>query len=201
MRDAYTEKWALDYIDVYGPPNNPKPEYLARMKYVANVIPDGSVLEAACGEGHLYAQIKRKEYIGIDSSPHMIAKAHEYFSEADFRVMDAFNLGNLTAETVVFTSLLIHIEPELHPILLQRLWERSLKQMVFTMPIISDKTTVEYSDILGRKTLITNISPATFDKLVSGLYPKPKTIKYTPFPPGSFGHGLNDYLIKLVRPI
>lgn len=201
MRDVYTEKRALEYISVYGPPDNPKPEYLARMKYIASFIPVGSVLDVACGAGYLLPQLKNgSSYNGVDSSPYMIKMAEKYTRGGVFTLGDAFDISNFGAfNTVVANSLFIHIEPDLHIKLLTNLWNHALDQVIFTIPIDKDIITLVETESQKEKTLITNISYITFNKLISSLNPKPQSVKQMPFPAGTFGYGLNDYLIRLMR--
>lgn len=201
MRDAYTEKRALEYIRIYGPPNHPREDYANRMQFIASFIPTGSVLDVACGAGHLSPCLKNgSSYNGVDSSPHMIKLAKQFFPAGRFSVGDAFDLSNYGRfDTVVANSLFIHIEPEKHQTLLQNLWNHAIDQLMFTIPIMNDVTTLTNTEGQEAKTLITNISFITLDKLITSLNPAPKYTKHIQFQHGSFGYGAGDYLIILTR--
>ena len=125
------------YIETWGPPNAPKKwQDHDRMEIPVTLLKGETVLDVGCGLGHLYYALKGKvtEYLGIDSSPHMLEKAREYFPEADFRHGDIHDLSPFPqADTVYSVSLLIHLPSIEEPI--QQLWDKTLKRCVILIPM------------------------------------------------------------------
>lgn len=200
MRDAYTKERAREYVRVYGPPDHPHLEYLNRMETIARFVPDGSVLDVACGAAHIYSVLRRPDYLGIDSSPHMIAIAREFFPEAHFEVCDAFECERYAPKnTVISLSFLIHLESNLHQDMLQRMWNTCKEALIFTIPIDKDTTTLARTESQESKTLITNISYQTFINLCQSLKPTPAKIYTQGFPVGNFGWGLSDVLVRITK--
>lgn len=205
MRDAWDKLRVDNHILTYGPPTDPLPRYEARMKLAAHLARYISVLDVACGVGHLYPLLQPKtwKYKGVDSSEPMIERAREYFPYGNFEVADAYDLSDQDVyNTVIATSLLIHIDRTDTEKILTELWAHARKQLIFTMPIDKDFTKVV---TLGRKvpessgqTLITHTTHARLDKILARL--QPGRIGIVPFPKGAFGYGLNDYLIEVLRP-
>lgn len=204
MRDAWDKLRVDNHILTYGPPTDPLPRYALRMQLAAHLVRYPSVLDVACGVGHLYPLLwpRMWPYKGVDSSEPMIERAREYFPDGVFEVADAYDLSDQAEyDTVIATSLLIHIDRTDTGKILNELWAHARKQLIFTMPIDKDFTKVV---TLGRKvpessgqTLITHTTHARLDKILSRL--QPERIGLAPFPKGAFGYGLNDYLIEVLR--
>jgi SAM-dependent methyltransferase len=200
MRDAYTEARAKEYVNIYGPPDAPRPIYLNRMKEIASLVPDGSVLDVACGVGHLYGQLRREDYLGVDSSPYMIDIAQRYFPGAHFRVVDAFELKTVEPRrTVVSSSFFIHLEPIVHQLMLQNMWDSCTDRLIFTIPILYNGVTFTHTEGQEAKTLITTISQETFNELCARLTPAPAVVFTQPFSAGSFGYDSGDRLVMITK--
>lgn len=204
MRNAWNQLRVDNHILTYGPPTDPLPRYQARMQLAAELVRYHSVLDVACGVGHLYPLLQPRvcRYKGVDSSEAMIECARWYFPAAEFEIGDAYDLSDQDEyDTVITTSLLIHIDRIDTEKILTELWAHARKQLVFTMPIDRDFTKVV---TLGRKvpessgeTLITHTTYARLSKILARL--QPGRIGMAPFPKGAFGYGLNDYLIEVRR--
>ncbi|GAI22442.1 unnamed protein product, partial [marine sediment metagenome] len=139
---------------------------------------------------------------GIDSSKDMIRVAKKYAPDGSFKVGDAYDLSSEKMyDTVIATSLLIHIERKDLQHIIEQMWTHTRKALVFTIPIDKDFSKVfELSSKISEAsetTLITHVSHKTLEGLLNNL--KPKRIEKKPFPKGCFGYGLNDYLIKTVK--
>lgn len=202
MRDAYTEARAKEYLNVYGPPDDPKPHYLSRMREIASLIPEGGVLDVACGAGHLYGQLKRPDYMGIDSSPWMIALAKKYFPEGRFQKLDAFEIEIFEGrgfKTVTATSFFIHLEAETHLSMLQKMWNVCEEGVVFTIPVQADSVVYTHTEGQEAPTLITTLSMHTFLALIDGLNPTPEKTDIRSFSPTSFGYQSPDRLVKITK--
>ena len=204
MKHAWDKKRVENHIATYGTPDNPNPRYKRRMLFASERVVGDSVLDVACGVGHLYHILSPKtlSYKGIDSSKEMIRVAREHAPKGSFTVGDAYDLSEEGMyDTVIAMSLLIHIERKdlLH--IIEQMWEHTRKALIFTMPIDKDfSKTVELSrKIPGASgtTLITHVSENTLDGLLDKL--KKRAAERTPFPEGCFGHGLNDYLIRIQK--
>ena len=204
MKHAWDKKRVENHLATYGKPDNPNPRYKRRMLFASEHIIGDSVLDIACGGGYLYHLLTPRiwHYKGIDSSREMIIVAKEYAPERSFAVADAYDLSEEeTYDTVIAMSLLIHIERKdlLH--IIEQMWTHARKALIFTIPVDKDfSKTVELSRKIpgtNGNTLITHISEKTLDGLIYAL--KPKKMEKTPFPKGCFGHGLNDYLIQVMR--
>ena len=204
MRDAWNKLRVDNHILTYGPPKDPLPRYGRRMMFVAHHVRYHSVLDVACGLGHLYPVLYPQvwTYKGVDSSVEMIERAREYFPGVEFEIADAYDLAREKIyDTVIAMSLLIHIDRADTEKILNELWAHTRKQLLFTIPIDVDFTKVVK---LGRKvpesngtTLITHISRERLFELLGRL--QPGRIRGIPFPKGCFGYGLNDYLIEVLR--
>jgi len=204
MRDAWNKLRVDNHILTYGSPKDPLPRYARRMMFVAHHVKYHSVLDVACGVGHLYSPLFPQvwAYKGVDSSFEMIKRAREYFPGVEFEIADAYDLSDQEEyDTVVAMSLLIHIDRKDTEKILNELWAHARKQLLFTMPIDVDFTKVMK---LGRKvpescgkTLITHISRERLDEILARL--QPERVNKIPFPKGCFGYGLNDYLIEVLR--
>lgn len=201
MKHAWDKKRVENHIVTYGAPDNPSPRYKRRMLFASERVVGDSVLDVACGVGHLYHCLspRVKLYKGIDSSKEMIRVAREYAPDGLFKVGDAYDLSEEEiSDTVIAMSLLIHIERKDLQQIIEQMWMHVRKALVFTIPVDKDfSRTVELSrKIPGASgtTLITHVSHKTLDGLLRSL--KPRKVEKTPFPKGCFGHGLNDYLIR-----
>ena len=204
MKNAWDKKRVENHIATYGSPSHPNQRYKRRMIFASDQVVGTSVLDVACGVGHLCEPLKDRilQYKGIDSSKEMIKAAKKYYSLRSFCVGDAYDLSDEGIyDTVISTSLLIHIDHKDLSHVIHQMWEHTLKALVFTIPIDKDfSKTVE----LNRKipgssgtTLITHVSHKTLDRLLRSL--KPRKVEKTPFPKGCFGYGLNDYLIRVMK--
>ena len=204
MKHAWDEKRVENHIATYGPPDNPNPRYKNRMLLASKQIIGDSVLDVACGLGHIYHTLNPKtlNYKGIDSSKDMIRIAKECAPDGIFAVGDAYDLSEEGMyDTVIAMSLLIHIEQEdlLH--IIEQMWKHTRKALIFTIPIDKDFSKIvelnrKISEAIGT-TLITHISENTLNGLLNKL--KMRDVEKTPFPEGCFGYGLNDYLIRILR--
>lgn len=204
MKHAWDKKRVENHIATYGPPDNPNPRYKRRMKFASEQVVGDSVLDVACGIGHLYHVLtpRLSHYKGIDSSREMIRVAREHAPDGLFAVGDAYDLSEEeTYDTVIAMSLLIHIEQRDLQHIIEQMWAHTRKALVFTIPIDKD---FSKAVMLSRKvreasgkTLITHVSHETLDGLLRSL--KPRKVEKTPFPKGCFGYGLNDYLVKTIK--
>lgn len=202
MKHAWNKKRVENHIATYGAPDNPNPRYKQRMLFASKQVVGDSVLDVACGVGHLYHVLTPRiwHYKGIDSSREMIRVAREHVSDRLFKVGDAYDLSEEGMyDTVIAMSLLIHIERKDLLYVIEQMWTHARKALIFTIPVDKDfSKTVELSrKVRGASgtTLITHLSEETLNRLIYAL--KPKKVEKTPFPKGSFGYGLNDYLIRM----
>ncbi|MBA7489848.1 hypothetical protein ES702_00382 [subsurface metagenome] len=203
MKNAWDKKRAENHVATYGAPDNPNPRYKRRMVFAAKQV-TGSVLDVGCGVGYLYPLLRSKvsTYKGVDSSPYMIKIAKSHFPDGCFEVGDAYDLSKEDeCDSVISMSLLIHIHKDDTEKVIKEMWSRTKQTLVFSMPIDRDVSkTVELSrKIRGASgvTLITHISDRRLEKILHTL--NPKQIKKIPFRKGSFGFGLNDFLIKVTK--
>lgn len=204
MRNAWNKLRVDNHILTYGPPTKPLPRYARRMMFVAQRVKHHSVLDVACGLGHLYPVLPPQVWIykGVDSSVEMIKRAREYFPGVEFEIADVYDLAcEEIYDTVIAMSLLIHIDRVDTEKILNELWAHARKQLLFTMPIDVDFTKVM---TLGRKvpesngtTLITHTSNERLREMLARLHPR--HIYFEPFPKGCFGYGLNDNLVEVLR--
>ncbi len=204
MKHAWDKKRVENHIATYGAPDNSNPRYKRRMLFASERVSGDSVLDVACGVGHLFQLLTPRvsHYKGIDSSDEMIKVAREYAPDGLFAVGDAYDLlEEGIYDTVIAMSLLIHIERKDLKHIIEQMWTHTRKALVFTIPIDKDfSKTVELSRKIpgaSGKTLITHVSHKTLDGLLRSL--KPKKVAKTLFPKGCFGYGLNDYLIRVVH--
>ncbi len=104
------------------------------IKGIYSLIEGSSVLDVACGMGHLYALCGEKcDYLGIDSSEYMIQQAKEFFPQdaGKFQVGTAYDLsGYPIFDTVVASGLILHL-PDPVPVL-RELWSHSQLSLVFS---------------------------------------------------------------------
>ena len=204
MKQAWDKKRVENHIATYGAPDNPNPRYKRRMLFASERVVGDSVLDVACGVGHLYHILSPKilSYKGIDSSKEMIMAAKENAPDGLFAVGDAYDLSEEGMyDTVIAMSLLIHIEQKDLQHIIEQMWTHTRKALVFTIPVDKDfSKTVELSrKIPGASgtTLITHVSENTLGGLLDKL--KMRVVERTPFPEGCFGYGLNDYLIRILK--
>ena len=204
MRDAWDKLRVENHILTYGPPGDPLPRYALRMQIAAQRVRCDSVLDVACGVGHLYPLLEPQvwKYKGVDSSFEMIKRAREYFPAAEFEVGDAYDLAEEELyDTVIAMSLLIHIDRADTKRILNELWAHAKEQLLFTIPIDKDFTRVltlsrKVPESSG-KTLITHTTHERLDVMLAEL--QPGRISKIPFRKGAFGYGLKDFLVEVLR--
>jgi 2-polyprenyl-3-methyl-5-hydroxy-6-metoxy-1,4-benzoquinol methylase len=129
----------------------------ALVEAVSKLILGKSVLDVGCGMGHLYRAIKDEveTYLGVDSSPAMIKKAHLRFDESLFVVGDAYDLSTFpSADTVVCLGVLEHV-PEAWPIL-EQLWSKA-KRCIILVTDVGPKQHIIKTPRKGGKYLINRI--------------------------------------------
>lgn len=204
MKHAWDKKRVENHIATYGAPDNSNPRYKRRMRFASEGFVGDSVLDVACGVGHLYHVLSPRiwHYKGIDSSKEMIRIAREYAPDGLFTVGDAYDLSEEGIyDTVIAMSLLIHIEQRDLQHIIEQMWMHARKSLVFTIPIDRDSSKIVMLSRKVRgangKTMITHISHKTLDGLLHSL--NPRKVEKTLFPKGCFGYGLNDYLIRILR--
>jgi len=204
MKQAWDKKRVENHIATYGAPDNPNPRYKHRMLFASERVVGDSVLDVACGIGHLYHILSPKiqHYKGIDSSKEMIMTARKNAPDGLFAVGDAYDLSEEGMyDTVIAMSLLIHIEQKDLQHIIEQMWTHTRKVLVFTIPVDKDfSKTVELSRKIPEAsgtTLITHVSEKTLDGLLNNF--KMRSVERYPFPEGCFGYGLNDYLIRVLK--
>ena len=98
------------------------------------LIEGESILDVACGLGHLFALTKGYfRYLGIDTSQPMIDQALAFFPQDQdkFQLGDAYNLTMLpNSDTVIAIGLILHL-PKSEPVITQ-LWNRTKICTIFT---------------------------------------------------------------------
>jgi len=96
-------------------------------KEVYSLIEGNSVLDVACGMGHLYALAKDNlEYLGVDTSQAMLSEAKDSYQQGQdkFRFGDAYDLSALSDfDTVVATGLILHLSES--ESVIKQLWSRA----------------------------------------------------------------------------
>jgi len=166
------------------------------IRQVASLVEGNSVLDVACGLGHLYILVKGKEYLGIDNSESMIEKCREYFpQEKDFfQVGDAYDLNEYPRyDTVTAVGLLLHL-PDPEPVI-KELWKKTLKCLILTAWIgdieLIKPTQIDTKMLIQRRD--TKESLQRIFKMLKGL----DHVEETPFQ--NPNQGESNYIFKLVR--
>lgn len=193
-----SEERAQLYITTYGPPNNAKPRYKQRMKMAAELIIGDTVLDVGCGVGHLYPHVKEKVkvYTGVDESVEMVKLAKKHNPEGFFRVRDAYDLSNeLTYDTVIAMSLLIHIEFKDVEKVIHQLWSHTQKALVFTIPLKSPEGTHRVTSPFPL--ILTYLSRQTLTRILEKL--SPTQIRILPMGKGVLGHGHKDFYVQVIK--
>ena len=129
------------YTKTYGTPDDPKQAHAERMVTASNLVEGNTVLDVACGVGHLYPYIidMGLEYTGLDNSQDMLDRAREAFPEGSFNYGDIYDLTKHGIyDTVIAQSILIHLPDTEKP--LRQMWEHTRKTMIFSIPIGNSST-------------------------------------------------------------
>jgi 2-polyprenyl-3-methyl-5-hydroxy-6-metoxy-1,4-benzoquinol methylase len=135
-----------EYVDFllseWGPPDAPAPYYAGRMTFIVSYIRGDTVLDAGCGLGHLYHEMRRqydnsKQYLGMDISPAMLKYAKYYCPDVSF-IKDDIKIFNVKADSIVCTDVLIHQE-DIKPFV-DNMWKNATKELIFTMNCSKDIT-------------------------------------------------------------
>ena len=141
------EVWDRDrvthYVETYGKPNDrvdciKKDETVYVNRVDAASMREGeTVLDVACGIGHLAALLPCQGYRGLDNSRDMVEAAKRFFPAMSFTLGDVYDLSDHeAADTVYALYLLIHLPDMEKP--LNQLWGRARKALIFNLPIHSD---------------------------------------------------------------
>lgn len=92
-------------------------EHDVLMKKTASLLVGRSVLDVCCGIGHFYEYVKKLDninYIGVDQSGDMLARARKRYPTATFMQQNLYALNQPQADTVVCLDALHH-QPTLEP--------------------------------------------------------------------------------------
>ncbi|GAG53641.1 unnamed protein product [marine sediment metagenome] len=106
------------------------------MELVAGLVEGKSLLEVACGLGHLYPFVKNKveNYLGTDNSPAMIKKAIELQPNVNFKYGDIYDLSPFGKyDTVCCLNVLIHLPTSDNPI--KEMWKHAGRCLIFSVPL------------------------------------------------------------------
>jgi len=104
------------------------------IKMGASLVEGDSILDVACGFGHLFALLRDRDYLGIDSSEYMVKQARKFFPDDEnrFQLGDAYDLSaHPMFDTVIAIGLLHHL-PDPEPVIKQ-LWSKAEICVVFTV--------------------------------------------------------------------
>lgn len=108
-----------------------------------------SILEVGSGTGLVYGALKQEgiaNYVGIDNSNHMLAKARDRYPEADFRFGDAFDLDMASGsyDVVICFEVLGHM-PDPSKVI-EELLRVARKKVIFTVWLGGDDKAVAGKD-------------------------------------------------------
>jgi len=108
--ELWDENRVQRYLKMYGDPREKRGSQSQLCMDASQHLKGDSVLDVACGIGHLVPFIGRRRYFGIDLSRNMLAKAQYFFPDREFMNGDAtqFDMG-CEFGTVVSVSLLLHL--------------------------------------------------------------------------------------------
>lgn len=139
------EVWNVELADelhrLWGEPGHTTGRHWELLYRSATLIEGTTVLDVGCGQGHLYELIKSRgyDYLGIDNSEAMIAKAKSFFPEEEhrFQIGDIYDLSPYKQyDTVICISVLVHL-PDPHDEAIRQLWDKTKHTLV--MEIWPDK--------------------------------------------------------------
>ncbi|MEV0224545.1 class I SAM-dependent methyltransferase [Streptomyces sp. NPDC050704] len=139
---------------------------------IAEALPTGVVLDAACGTGRIAAALAEQGHrvLGVDSSPEMLARARRRVPQGDFHLGDLRRLpvDDNTVDLAVCSLALTHV-PDLRPVM------------------------AEFARVLrpGGHLVTADVHP---ERVARGLVPTVRRPDGTPGRVASYRHGPGDYL-------
>ena len=166
--EIWTPERVKHYHKNYGTPENPQKRHRIRMGIAASMIEGETVLDVACGLGHLYPHVGPRAYLGVDNSLGMLEEARRLSPDATFMQGDVYDLSDFAKfGSVVCQSLLIHLPDTVKPI--QEMWTHTWKVLVFSTPI-GLKDNVRVAKKFGDRHLLFHIrSMETMTRIIDSL--------------------------------
>ena len=135
MKGREWEVWDDEYVQVLIEDwwaKEPKMiEFLENYTTLVNMMEGFSILDVACGVGHLAGVVPGGvRYIGVDNSDAMLRVARERHPNMTFIKGDAFTLKGITpSDTVIASALLFHL-PEVSEVI-NTLWSKTRQCLIF----------------------------------------------------------------------
>ena len=127
-----------DYLNrSWGDPKNRRGRHWEHMLSAGKLIRGKTVLDVACGMGHMFhllMDMENIDYLGCDSSVEMLKKARGFFPDDKERFVegDVFDLSNFgEVDSVIAVSLLMHLPDIEVPI--RQMWSRAKKELIFSI--------------------------------------------------------------------
>ena len=133
------------YVKRYGHPERQDNQHRLRMRKAAELVEGDTLLDVGCGIGHLYPYVRAqvKEYVGIDTSEHMLNAAKEFYPDVEFTYGDIYDLdGFKTFDSVICQSVLIHLPEIKTPI--EEMWAHTDNALIFSIPILDKQIFKRY---------------------------------------------------------
>lgn len=140
--EVWNEQRVKELLNRWGFPHKKLKHHDELMSQAARLVVGESVLDVACGCGHLRSYLPdRTQYTGIDISDDMLEVA-KYLNSCDtFRKGDIYDLSKFGIyDTVYAVSLLIHLPASYEP--LEQLWKHTKKALIFSV-YIRDQEKIE----------------------------------------------------------
>jgi SAM-dependent methyltransferase len=124
----------------WGKPGTERGRHWDSLMALAALVRGETVLDIACGQGHFYAVLgaeKISDYLGVDNSEDMLAKAREAFPYSDdcFIKGDAYDLPSTIGyyDTVMMIDLLMHLPKIDAPI--HQAWHKTGMELIIAHQI------------------------------------------------------------------
>lgn len=153
-------------------------EHWRLIKKAASLVEGKSILDVGCGFGHLFSFFRDRDYLGVDTSEHMLKRARAFFPEDKdrFQIRDVYDLSCLKEfDSVVAVGVIIHL-PELEKVLKQ-LWSRTRICTVFSV-WIGDSRTINTIDAGDKTVFRRRYTLEDFNQIFSKLDGLRKVEKY-----------------------
>ncbi len=136
--EVWNEELADKLISEWADPYAKRGRHHELLYRMATLVGNGSVLDAGCGTGHIYARMMEQkeqeiDYLGVDSSDAMLAKARGFFPEAEHRFIkgDLYDLEGIEPrDHAVMVSIMVHLPDPLIDVM-REVWSKVKKTFIF----------------------------------------------------------------------